>query len=88
MVIKYKGLPIEIGCIWNVETGLIPAGSVASGTISKPFRRYLSNIPGKQEVDELQKAAVLGTKRILQKVLMLQHKTLNTCTVPYTVTTA
>jgi hypothetical protein len=75
MVIKYKGIPIEIECIW------IPAGTVASGTISKSFRRYLSNIPGKQEVDELQKAAVLSTERILQKVLMWKHKAFNTCTI-------
>jgi len=27
----------------------------ATGTISKPFRKYVSNIPGKHEVKELQK---------------------------------
>ena len=33
----------------------------ATGTISKSFRKYVSNIPGKHEVKELQKTAVLGT---------------------------
>ena len=30
-------------------------------TISKSFRKYVSNIPGKHEVKELQKTAILGT---------------------------
>ena len=30
----------------------------------------MSNIPGKHEVKELQKTAILGTARMLQKVLM------------------
>ena len=42
----------------------------ATGTVSKSFRKYLSNIPGKHEVKELQKTAILGTAHILRKVLM------------------
>ena len=42
----------------------------ASGTISKSFKKYVSNIPGKHEVKELQKTAILGTAHILRKVLM------------------
>jgi hypothetical protein len=41
-----------------------------TGTISKSFSKYLSNIPGKQEVKEIQKTAILGTVHTLQKVLM------------------
>ena len=40
-----------------------------NGTISKSFRKYVSNIPGKHEVKELQKTAILGTAHILRKVL-------------------
>jgi len=40
-----------------------------TGTISKSFRKYVSYIPGKLEVKELQKIAVLGTAHVLQKVL-------------------
>jgi hypothetical protein len=40
----------------------------ATGTISKSFRQYLSNIPGKQEIKELQNTATLGTAHILTKV--------------------
>ena len=42
----------------------------ATGTTSKSFRKYVSNIPGNHEVKELQKAAILGTAHILRKVLM------------------
>jgi len=34
------------------------------------FSKYVSNIPGKREVKELQKTAILGTAHILRKVLM------------------
>jgi hypothetical protein len=42
----------------------------ATGTISKSFRKYVSNIPGKHEVKELEKTAILGTAHVLRKVLM------------------
>ena len=41
-----------------------------TGTVSKSFRKYVSNIPGKHEVKELQKTAILGTAHVLRKVLM------------------
>jgi hypothetical protein len=42
----------------------------ATGTILKSLRQYLSNTLGKQEIKELQEAALLGTAYILRKVLM------------------
>jgi len=69
-ILKYKDLTIEIQCMWNVKTKVIPGIIGATGTISKSFRKYVSNIPGKHEVKELQKTAILGTAHILRKVLM------------------
>ena len=69
-ILKYKDLTIEIQHMWNVETKVIPVITGATGTISKTFRKYVSNIPGNHEVKELQKTAMLGTAHILQKVLM------------------
>jgi hypothetical protein len=69
-ILKYKDLTIEIQCTWNVKTKVIPVIIGATGTISKSFRKYVSNIPGKNEVKELRKTAILGTARILRKVLM------------------
>jgi hypothetical protein len=69
-ILKYKDLTIEIQCMWNVKTKAIPAIIGVTGTISKLFRKYVSNIPGKHEVEELQKTAILGTARVFWKVLM------------------
>jgi len=69
-ILKYKDLTIEIQLMWNVKTKLIPVIIGATGTVSKSFRKYVSNIPGKHEVKELQKTAILGTAHILRKVLM------------------
>jgi hypothetical protein len=48
---------------------MIPVIIGATGTISKSFRKYVSNIPGHHEVKELQNTAILGTAHILRKVL-------------------
>jgi len=69
-ILKYKDLTIEIQRMWNVKKEMIPVIIVATGTISKSFRKYASNIPGKHEVKELQKTAILGNAHILRKVLM------------------
>jgi hypothetical protein len=69
-VLKYKELAIEIQCIWNVKKKVVPVIIGATGTISKSFRKYMSNIPGKHEVKELQETAILGTAHIFRKVLM------------------
>jgi len=60
----------KIHSMWNVKTKVIPVIIGATGTISKTFRKYLSNIAGNHEVKELQKTAILGTAHILRKVLM------------------
>ena len=69
-ILKYKDLTIEIQHMWNVKTEMIPVIIGTTGTISKSFRKYVSNIPGKHEVKELQKTVILGIAHILRKVLM------------------
>jgi hypothetical protein len=44
---------------------VIPAVIWATGTISESIRKYLSNIPAKHDIEELQKTVVLGTAHIL-----------------------
>ena len=69
-VLKYKDLTIEIQRVWNVKTKVIPVIVIgATGTISRSFRKYVSNISENHEVKELQKTAILGTAHILRKVL-------------------
>ena len=45
-ILKYKDLTVEIQRVWNVKTKVIPVIIGATGTISKSFRKYVSNIPG------------------------------------------
>jgi hypothetical protein len=68
-ILKYKDLTIEIQRMWNVRIRVIPVIIGATGTISKSFRKYVSDISGKHEVKELQKTAILGTAHLLRKVL-------------------
>jgi len=66
--------------MWNVKTKVIPVIIGGNGTISKSIRKYVSNIPGKYEVKELQKTAILGTAHIFRKVLMKTYNRFNTGT--------
>ena len=68
-ILKYKDLTIEIQRTWKVKTRVIPVIIGATGTISKSFRKFISNIPENHEVKELQKTAILATAHILRKVL-------------------
>jgi hypothetical protein len=68
-ILKYEELIIQIQRMWNVKIKVIPIIIGATGTISKSFRKHLSNIPGNHEVKELQKTTILGTAHILRKVL-------------------
>ena len=68
-ILKNKDLTIETQRMWNIKTKVIPVIIGATGTISKSFRKYVSNVPGNHEVKELQKTAILGTAHILRKVL-------------------
>ena len=68
-ILKHKDLTTEIQRMWNVKTKVIPVITGATGTISKSLRKYVSNIPGKHGVKELQKTAILGTAHMLRKVL-------------------
>jgi hypothetical protein len=56
---------------------VIPIIIGATGVISKSFRKYLSNVPGKHEIKELQKTAILGTAHILWKVLIYKYNRFN-----------
>jgi hypothetical protein len=56
--LKYKPLMIEIQRMWNVKAKVTPA---ITGTISESLRQYLSHIPSKREIKELQKTAILCT---------------------------
>jgi hypothetical protein len=74
-ILKYKDLITETQHMWNVKAKVIPVIIGATGTISKSLGQYLSNIPVKHEIKDLQRTAMLRTAHILRKVLMQKHKT-------------
>jgi hypothetical protein len=67
--LEYKDLIIQIQCRWNVKATIIP---VITGDWNhfKSLGQYLSNIPGKHEINELQTMGILVTAHILWEVLM------------------
>jgi hypothetical protein len=50
-ILKYKDLTVEIQRMWNVKTNVIPVITGATGTISKSFTKYLSNVTRKHEMN-------------------------------------
>jgi len=69
-ILKSKYLIIEIQRMWYVKVKVKPVITGANGTISKSLRQYLSNIPGNQEIKEMQITAILGTEHKLREVLI------------------
>jgi hypothetical protein len=69
-ILKYGEVTTEIQRLWNIKIEVIQLIIRATGSVSESFAKYLSNIPGKRDIKELQKAAILGTAHTIWKVLM------------------
>ena len=69
---KYKMLREEIGHVWQMnKVTVIPVVIGALGVISDKFERYMEKLDVKIAMEIIQKKALLGTARILRKVLSL-----------------
>ena len=67
---KYKLLKDEIARMWDMkEVIVIPVVVGALGAISTGFEKYIAAIGIEMRVEHAQKAALLGTARILRLVL-------------------
>jgi hypothetical protein len=66
-ILNCEDLITEIQSMWSVKANVIPVLIGATGIISKSLRQYLSNIPGKHAIKEIQKTAILDTACILRK---------------------
>ena len=69
-ILKYKDFKIEIQHMWNVKTKVIPVIIGATGTISKSFRKYVSNIPGNMKSRNSRKQPYWALHTLLRKVLI------------------
>ena len=69
---KYQMLREEIGHVWQMnKVTVIPVVIGALGVISDKFERYMEKLEVKIAIEIIQKTALLGTARILRKVLSL-----------------
>ena len=66
---KYQELGRELQKIWNVKMKIIPVVVGSLGAISKQFDNRLKQIGIAVETAQVQKTVLLGTARILRKVL-------------------
>ena len=69
---KYKDLKIEIAKIWKMGTETIPVVLGSLGVIKNGLERYVDKIPGTVSIDELRKITLLGSARILRKILSMK----------------
>ena len=69
---KYKDLEIEIKRLWGMKTQIVPVVIRALGVVKKGIEKQIDKIPRNINITELQKIALLGSLRILQKVLSMK----------------
>ena len=68
---KYQDLRRELQKIWNVKVKIIPLVVCSLGAIPKQFGNRLKEIGITAEIGQVQKTVLLGTARILKKVLQI-----------------
>ena len=66
---KYKDLELEIERMWQMKTEVIPEFVGALGTIKKGMVEHIKRVSERANVTETQKISMLGSARILRKVL-------------------
>ena len=67
---KYNLLKDEIARLWQMKKILlIPIVVAALGTITTKFEKYIERLEIEIKIEHLQKSALLGTTRIIRKVL-------------------
>ena len=66
---KYKEL--EIQRMWHMKTMVIPVVVGALGTVKKGMVENIEKVAKRAKVTEIQKICILGSARILRKVLSI-----------------
>ena len=66
---RYQDLIMELKRLWKVETKVILIVVGGQGTVAKGLEKNVKKAGSDATVELLQKAALLGTSRILRRVL-------------------
>ena len=66
---KYRDLARELRKLWKVKTRVVPTVIGALGTIPKGLVGHLESIGMNLDLAKIQKTTLLGTARILRRVL-------------------
>ena len=66
---KYSDLRVEISRMWHCRTLVVPVVLGALGTVHAGIAQWLDIIPGRRNQQQLQKTVLLGSTRILRKVM-------------------
>ena len=66
---KYKDLGLEIQRMWHIKTVVIPVVVSALGSVKKGMVENIKKVSETATVTEIQKVCMLGSARILIKVL-------------------
>ena len=67
--VKYQDLRWELEQLWKVKTRVVPVVVGALGAVTKKHQGHVRSIMEEISTDDLQKATLLGTARLLRKIL-------------------
>ena len=68
-MMKYSGLRVELGKMWNCESTVIPVVVGGLGVISEKLLEYIKMIPAELSTEMCLKITLLGSEKIMQSVL-------------------
>ena len=70
-ILKYQDLKTELQRLWKLKGKVVPVVIGALGAVTKNHSKYVESVNDAIRTEDLQKATLLGTSKILREVLSL-----------------